>query len=351
MGIGAPISPPELLDPELQKQVYASEIGRVPPSSAADPRSFFIAIHRCCTQWLQGQTDTEGIGATAFVLSERLDVDPVYDAHATEFVQADRLDQGPPTVIPGPILLVSNNLRLCYARSSADTKVAGLVDELLSLGLGDRPSAIFVPNERALYFYQAGVGSKPSFLSEPEAIRGLNISDLGSIIDKFHEIYTRFPDGAGNCWHSATDRLVNKNAEIAIRNSLFTFLAFVVFRTDYIVREHQLPNGRVDIFIFGVALNSPRDHRVLELKVLRSRPSTWKKGDPNRPNSRAFMKAYSERGVRQASRYRDATCATEAHLICFDAQLEDIDLDVEAYAAARNVIHRRLFMESSTKNQ
>lgn len=346
-----PIDPtPAMPDPELQELVFVSEIGKAPPSAADDLRSFFLAVHRVCTRWMELNPDSMHVCASAFVLSERLELDPVYDAHMDEFARKGRLDQEPPQIIPGPILLVSRNLRLCHARACADSKVKGIVDDLKLLGLDARPTAIFIPAERTLLIFQNGVSNRITISAGPAILQGLDPADLGSVIERYHETFTRFPDGYGNCWHSATDRVVNKNAEHAIRNTLYMFLAFVVLRTDYIVREHQLPNGRVDIFVWGYALNSPKDHRLIELKVLRSRPSTWTKGKPNRANSRALMKDYCERGVRQAARYQKATAATEAHLVCFDAQLEDKDLDIDVYAAAQGVIHRRLYMESSTNS-
>lgn len=346
-----PLDPtPAMPDPDLQQIVFTSEIGRAPPSAADDLRSFFLAVHRCCAQWMTAHPDAHDVGASAFVLSERLELDPVYDAHMGEFAAQDRLDQEPPATIPGPILLVSRNLRLCHVRACADSTMKGIVDDLNSLGLQTRPTAIFLPTERTLLIYQNGVADRVSISAEPALLKGLDPTNIGALLDHYHETHTRFPDGYGNCWHSAADRVVNKNAEHAIRNSLYMFLALVVFRTDYIVREHQLPNGRVDIFVWGYALNSPKDHRVIELKVLRSRPSTWQKDKLNRPHSRESMKRYCERGVRQAARYKKLTAAAEAHLVCFDAQLENEDLNIDTYATAQGVIHRRLYMESSTKS-
>jgi hypothetical protein len=345
-----PLDPtPAMPDPELQKLVFVSEIGNAPASAADDLRSFFLAVHRCCARWMELNPDASDAGASAFVLSERLELDPVYDARMGEFALKGRLDQAPPKVIPGPILLVSRNLRLCHARACADGRVKGIVDDLKLLELDARPTAIFIPGERALLIYWNGVSNQMTLSANPALLKGLNIADLKSTIDRYHEVYTRFPDGLGNCWHSATDRVVNKNAEAAIRNTLFIFLGLVVFRTDYVIREHQLPNGRVDIFIWGVALGSMHDHRVIELKVLRSRPSTWHKDKPNRPHSRDSVKKYCERGVRQAARYKAMTAASEAHLVCFDAQLENEDMGIDAYAVTQGVIHRRLYMESSTK--
>jgi hypothetical protein len=333
------------LDPDLRAQVFASVIGDAPPSAAAELRTYFLDVHRCCVRWLEANADVSAARPTAFVLSERLDLDEVFENNAQTFVPLGRLD-GPalPSAF-GSIVLTSRNIRLAYSRGAPNDTVIGIVEELRRLGLGGRPTAIFVPGEKTLSFFNNGVDNRPTVAANAGALAKLDPANLLSLIEYFHENWTRYPDGLGACWDNAGNRIVERNAERNIRNHLFVFLSMVVYRTDYIAREHQLPNGRVDIFLYGLAVDDPEKHRVIELKVLRSRSIGWK--GKGRSYSDDVNKRYVEKGLRQARRYRTATNALAAYLFCFDARLEDAHIEVDAYAASLEVTWRRFFMESS----
>lgn len=339
---------PPPLDPALGGEVFVSHLGELPPSAAGDLRTYFLEVHRCCVRSLATLAGTPAPGATAFVLSDRIDLDPVYEGHTSEFTQTARLDLSTEAPALGPILLTSLNLRLVYRKDPPVRTVAGIVAELRALGLGARPTAVFVPSERMLTFYHCGVDDQPSMRANTDALAHLDPTDILALADYFHENWTRFPDGLGACWDNATARVVQRNSERSIRNSMFVFLNMVVYRSPYVVREHQLTNGRVDIFIFGVAIGSVlAHHKVLELKVLRSRAVGWKVGGKMRDYSDAGNKRYIERGLRQAARYRDASRATGTFLFCFDARLENTDFDVHAYATTLAVSYRRYYMEST----
>lgn len=332
-------------DPDLRAQVFASAIGDAPASAAAELRTYFLDVHRCCVRWLEASANPDTARPTAFVLSERLDLDDVYAGNASSFLAIGRLDG---SVLPssfGSIVLTSRNIRLAYARSAPVDTVNGIVHELRRLGLGTRPTAMFVPAERMLSFFYNGVDDAPTVTANTGVLAKLDPADLLGLIEYFHENWTRYPDGLGACWDNAGTRVVERNAERNIRNHLFVFLSMVIYRTDYIAREHQLPNGRVDIFLYGLALDEFEKHRVIELKVLRSRSIGWK--GKGRTYSDELNKRYVEKGLRQAHRYRAATNALAAFLFCFDARLDDAHIEVDAYATSLGITWRRFFMESS----
>lgn len=335
-------------DDLLKQEVFVTTIGRAPVGAAVDVRTYFTEVHRCCRQWLDTHGPKTG-SASAFVLSERIDLDPAYEAHSAHFAPTGRLDIPPSPPQLGPIILTSRNLRVGYAHACADGSVAGIVAHLLQLGLGSRPTAIFVPGERTLSLYVNGVDSGPSFVANTAALESLDPSDLSGTLEYFHQHYTRYPDGLGTCWDNAGLRIVERHAERNIRNSLFVFLSWVVYGTPYVTREHQLPNGRVDVFVYGVVLGDSKDHRVLELKVLRSRSAGWKPGGGRaRSYSEAANYRYVHQGVRQAERYRLTSGAREGFLLCFDARLAKAEIDVASYASERGVVYRWYWMESST---
>jgi hypothetical protein len=339
--------PPAPLDAALGAEVFVSSLGELPPGHAASLRTYFLDVHRCCIRSLAALGDVEG--STAFVFSERIDLDPMLDADASGFAHSARLDLHDDAPKLEPILLTSANLRLVYAKQCPDRTVAGLVAEIRAIGLSTRPTAIFSPSERTLTFYYAGVDDQPSMHANTDVLSGLDPKDVLALADYFHEKWTRFPEGLGTCWQNAGTRVVERNAERNIRNSMFVFMSMVVYRSRYVIREHQLTNGRVDIFIFGAALGpAPADHRVVELKVLRSRSVNWKIGGKNRNYSEKGNRRYVESGLRQAARYRLDSGASEAYLLCFDARLDNIDVDVHGLAGSLAVAYRRYYMESSS---
>jgi hypothetical protein len=335
-----------LIDRLLQQDVFVTTLGEVPPGSAGELRTYLLEVHRCCVRSIIASGDDVG-SATAFVLSDRIDLDPVYEARSADFSAVARLDGQDSGKVAGPILLTTANLRLVFHSDAIETTVAGIVTRLRELGLGDRPTVIFVPAERTLTFYQSGADNKPQIKTDALLDPALDPSNIVGLVDYFHDNWTRFPDGFGSCWDNATDRIVHRNAERHVRDNLYVFLSMVVYKSRYVIREHQLPNGRVDIFVFGFAIGPTDDsHRVIELKVLRSRSIGWK-GKKTRQYSEKANKRYVEQGLRQAARYRASTRALEAFLFCFDCRIANLDIDVVAAAGTSSVTYRRYFMEST----
>ena len=299
---------PELdptIDAVLQQEILVSRIGENPSQAASATGSFFEEMYRFCVRYMAAAT-TIGEEAIAFALSENgIDVDPVYEDHSDLFEPSGGLDLNkmPPTTI-GPVVLATRNLRMAYSTTSKEADALGVAKRLRELGLGSRPTAVFVASQRLLTFFPTGVDQKAVLSAKTDAIAALDPADLDGVLSYFHDNWTRYPTGFGTCWDNATTRVVERNAERNIRNHLFVFLGMVVYRSKYVVREYDRPNGRIDIFIFGVAMNEPDQERVLELKVLRSRSIGWAASSGRtRSYSDASNHRYVERGLRQAKRY------------------------------------------------
>ena len=280
-------------------------------------------------------------------------MDAVYETHSDAFKASGRLDRevSAATAI-GPVVLATRNLRIAFSASCAEADALGVAKRLRELGLGGRPTAMFVASQRLLTFYPSGVDQKATLRANTDVMAALDPADLDALLEHFHDNWTRYPTGCGACWDNATTRVVERNAERNIRNALFVFLGLVVYRprSKFVVREYDRPNGRIDIFIYGFAMNEPDKDRVIELKVLRSRSIGWSATTgKTRSYSEASNRRYVERGIRQARRYVDSTAAWEAFLVCFDARLEDIDIPVLPYAQELGVSYRRYYMESSVK--
>lgn len=339
------------IDPGLQEAILVSRLGENPSQASKETASFFEEVYRLCIR-LIGRDALLGEGAIAFALSENgLDVDAAYEAHSDSFQASGRLDREVPSAIEiGPVVLMTRNLRIAFSASCAKADAFGVAKRLGELGLGARPTAMFVASQRLLTFYPAGVDQKPTLKARTNALAALDPTDLDAVIGYFHDNWTRYPTGCGACWDNATTRVVERNAERNIRNHLFVFLGLVVYRSKFVVREYDRPNGRIDIFIYGIAMNEPDMDRVIELKVLRSRSIGWAaSAGKTRSYSDAGNKRYVERGLRQARRYVESTAAQEAFLVCFDARLENVDIAVLPYAQSLGVTYRRYYMESSAK--
>ena len=56
-----------------------------------------------------------------------------------------------------------------------------------------------------------------------------------------------------------------------------------------------------------------------------------------------------ERVLSSNSIAQQATASSEAYLCCYDARLDNTEIDVQVYAQSLNVVYRRYFMESSVK--
>lgn len=338
---------PSNLDTALQKKVFISTVGELLPMEARELDAFLLLVQRFCVCSLDS-SEACPLGACAFVLSERIELDPVYEKHSGEFSQSTRLDQGEGCSIPGAIILTTKNLRLAFYKGCSDQTAVGVVAELNRLGLSDRPTCIFLPSQQMLTFHPRGVSNKPTFSESTDTLRKLNLNSIETVVTYYHERYTRFPDGLGPCWDNAGSRVVERHAERNIRNSLFVFLSMVVYRTSYVVREYQLPNGRVDIFIYGL-LFTDQSARILEIKVLRSKTIGWR-GGKLKTYREAAIKKYVEMGIRQAKRYMDIIGSKEGYLLCFDARPLDKEIDIGTYAVTMGVKYGRYFMESSTKD-
>lgn len=347
---------PELdptIDTSLQQEIFVSRIGENPSQAASATGSFFEEVYRFCIRYM-ATAPVLGDGAIAFALSvDGIDVDPVYEEHSEVFMPNGRLDVDKPATPPlGPVVLTTRNLRMAFSTGSEEVNALGVAKALQELGLGARPTAVFVASQRLLTLYPTGVDQKPMLSARTDAIAELDPTDLSGVLTYFHDNWTRYPTGFGTCWDNAANRVVERNAERNIRNHLFIFLGMVVYRSKYVIREYDRPNGRIDIFIFGIAMNEPNQERVLELKVLRSRSIGWTPSTgKTRSYSDASNKRYIERGLRQAKRYVESTAAAEAFLLCFDARLTDDELPVQPVAEALGIGYRRYFMESTANEK
>src|ERR1700733_2107554 len=130
---------PPNMDSALREQVFVSRVGEVPTVPADSIDSFFLEVHRCCVRWI-GMYPSDTASPCVFVLSERLDIDPVYEQHADKFHPSVRLDTDQLPAVLGTIVLTSGNLRLAFSICDPSNKrVHEIVQTLQDMSLTDRP--------------------------------------------------------------------------------------------------------------------------------------------------------------------------------------------------------------------
>ena len=263
--------------------------------------------------------------------------------------QCERLTEDTCPIPKGRLVLCSRNLKLSVCQGADLVHLPEAIIYIRSLGLGDRPAVVLVPQEGLMVVHPDGVdghASESKALAKIPELADIDTGNLESCLEKFHVLETLYPSGLGCVWINAKDRLVERNAERSIRDNLFKFLRWQVFQDRRVIREHQQPNGRIDIFIYGDP-DDWGDDKLIELKILRSRPSTWIKGkSKDHPDSQSIK--YVQRGIAQTARYRDVTGVRHAYLCCFDARLENNDLGLFDKADDAGIILRCYYMESST---
>jgi hypothetical protein len=261
------------------------------------------------------------------------------------FVQSDSLaaDVDSRTVTPMPFLgtgndeivgstwLVQAELKNAYRLDGSAPSHASLLDHLVTVGFGSRPTIIVdarsQPWQPRLYPYGA---------SEPDLWIAIDLSDspvpeanMKDTVDRFWNQGLRTPELARQSnvpiWINATQGVPHPRPEQRIQWRLRDTL-IGAFPRRYIRAETRTEEGRSDIFIIAdvaAMAGTPAQSTdwVLELKVLCDMTST--------ANAIADAKAKAdealEKGVVQAIGYRTVQNGVQAALCCFEMRSTDED--------------------------
>ncbi|MEV4281654.1 hypothetical protein [Actinoplanes xinjiangensis] len=213
--------------------------------------------------------------------------------------------------------MVNDAIAYALAEDCDDEEIFRIIEE--DLGLGGVPAvtfdARFAPPQARFY---------PEGLSKTENARYLRSSsvaitadDIFEVFDRLHEQYLCTPDvqsKVGRLWHDATKGYASEDAEdqvqIVVRNGLTG-----AFPTCIIRAEQVQSTGRLDVEIeepMAGKRSTIIRHAVIELKVLRGLRSTGTKV------ADSYNRNWIDKGVRQASEYRNERGARLAALCCFD---------------------------------
>jgi len=348
---------PSNVDEKDLEATFANSFSYVPDGSSSSNDAFRDYVHKWLAEWVKRQFEfAEDINHAASKLSPAIFVFvewPQDIIHAGDVTLIEDFFCKTSTDISGKIIFANANLRSAYySKTPIKTTEQGAI--LLSgLGLQNAPCIIFKPAEEfKIAWSPDGISTSPSNITHLP-IKGLDKvskEELDEVLKDFHKRNTEFPNGTAMVWDSATKRIVIRNCEASIRDSLHRHLRDRVFASNakLILREYELENGRVDIWIAPSVVRPHTGACLIELKVLRSRPFSGSSSN-NATYSSNTNERWARRGVNQAARYKAIDNADLGYTCCFDARDDDNELpDIVKLANEKDVCFRRYFMYSST---
>lgn len=214
------------------------------------------------------------------------------------------------------------------------------------------PTLIVDPAHNEMHYCPNGiVGYRITFALNGKKLTPVTIENIDTALEIFHREHTQYPNGYTHyCFDDRSKRVLRREAEAIIRDALFLQLRRDTFQTQAIAREEYLPVGRPDISI-REASDLSRAVCVFELKVLRSRGTTRSLRGKPKPYDEAKMYRHARMGLFQACKYKQATNAALAYLVCFDGRdINSPQSEIEELCQKQGVISRRYYMETSARD-
>ena len=318
------------------------------------PEAFVEAAMLWLSRWVSEHGEVKVRSVAPFAILGAADATDVHDANpaggwTVEPFFRDEL----PLSVGGHLALTSSSMLEVFVRPTAATSLAELGNEILALGLGERPMIVVHPEDGRLVICPKGVhGSRLAAALDLRPITNLSEAVIDAELQRFHAEHTQFPNGFAHVFHDRKARVLISDAEGIVRDNLYLHFKHVAFRSKFIVREDHTPAGRTDLSIYDSQQNNSLAC-VIELKVLRSRGMSKKTGVGTRDYSAKVTLRHARMGVRQAQKYKEiATPNAQWGYIClFDGRDTDEDMpEVSAVADARGILYRRYFMESSARD-
>lgn len=346
-------APQALTSSGLKEKVFAERLGETIGHAELDDKlKFLIEALRLVETW-KGNAATPISGSFCFVMSEEgLDNEAVLDEYSEDFKNLLSLKSANfSSVEDGRIYLCSLNLRTSRGPKKGPTTSGPVLKWLEDHKLESHPTVIVQVSEELVLWYPDGTSTEASQNFQVDTSAFADHS-LDHFIEEFHKKFTMYPTGpAGTVWYSAKDWVVISRAEDHIRDWLWVYLDYIVYRSGSVLREVTETSGRSDLKIVRTHLNDDEGAIVVELKVLRS------KAQPNKPGKTKFTeysasktKKWVEGGIQQADDYRQAGDVKQVYCCCFDARSDKKDLECEDLAKSKDVILNYYPMYNERKN-
>ncbi|MBU1360127.1 MAG: hypothetical protein KKC79_02875 [Gammaproteobacteria bacterium] len=342
---------PQHVDRSSMQAVLRARLQAVNSRESDSGQAFLLRVSKWMHRWSQqclaekGAAGIKGIAPFAVVMPPLAGVDPSAGWADTPF-----FDEEPPTDLGGCIAVTSTSFAHVQTLSTGCTRLNDLGERLTDLGLRDQPMAVVIPSKGLVQLCPGGVFSERISINLDAApLTDVDETTMDRELASFHDSHTRYPNGFSHAWHDRKQRVLRRDAEDIVRDSLFIYLHYKAFRSKIVVREHQTSVGRSDISLLDNSSNQPITACVMELKVLRSRGMTKSKNEkPYKPEA---MRRHCLMGVKQAIKYKSVENAPLAYLCLYDGRdADDEVLDAKTAADAGVILYRRYFMETSTRD-
>lgn len=342
---------PQHVDRSSMRAVLRARLQAINARQSDTAQAFLLRVSQWIHSWSQqclAEKGIEGMRAIspfAVMLLPLAGVDPSKGWSSAAF-----FDEDPPADLGGCIAITSTSFAHVQTVSTGCTRLKDLGSRICAMGLEKQPMAVVIPSKGLVQLCPGGVfGDKISVDLDAAPLTDIDETTLDRELAQFHDWSTRYPDGVSHCWHDRGKRVLRRDAEAIVRDALFMYLSWKAFRSKVVLREHQTSVGRSDISLLDISRNQPLTACVMELKVLRSRGMT--KSQKEKPYKAEAMRRHSLMGVKQAIKYKSSENASLAYLCLYDGRDSDDDIeDAKAAATAGEVLYRRYFMETSTRD-
>ena len=342
---------PVHVDRSTMQTVLRSRLQEVNGRASDSSHAFLLRVSQWLHGWAQqcltatGAAGMKGIAPFAVVMSPLEGADP-----ATGWIDAPFFEHGAPSNLGGYIAVTSTSFAHVQTLNTGCTQLMELGERLTSIGLKERPMAVVIPAKGMVQLCPEGVfGEKISINLDAAPLTDVDEATMDRELQVFHDLHTRYPDGLAHTWYDRKQRVLHRDAEAVVRDALFAFLSWKAFRTKNVLREHQTTVGRADISLLDNSSHQPITACVMELKVLRSRGRT--KSQKEKPYKHEVMRRHALMGVKQAIKYKSAENAPLAYVCLYDGRDDDNEMvDAKTAADADNIMYRRYFMETSTRD-
>ncbi len=253
--------------------------------------------------------------------------------------------------IGGRLFLTTSPMLAVHSSTAQYVGLEGIALALSHFDFKILPTLIVDPaRNEVLYCPEGIVGNRITLALDGRKLTPVTVENIDNALEYFHQDHTQYPEGYTHCFDDRKKRVLRREAEAIIRDALFLQLKRDTFQTQYFAREEQLTVGRPDISIYE-APDLAKAACIFELKVLRSRGTTRQLGGEPKSYDDKKMWRHARMGLSQARKYKQATNATLAYLVCFDGR--DINApqsDIEQLCVGYGVISKRYYMETSTRD-
>lgn len=313
------------------------------------PDGFLEAMFVWANEWWNRNANQSFVGYEPFAfVHHAADIttpDPAEWNEALLFRERFSIDIG------GRLFLTTSPMLAVLSNATQHHGLDGTASALARFDFKMLPTLIVDPAQNQVHYCPEGIGgTRISLALNGRKLTPVTVENIDAALEVFHREHTQYPEGYTHCFDARKKRVLRRDAEAIIQDALFLQLKRDTFQTQYFTREEQLTVGRPDISIYE-APDLTKAACVFELKVLRSRGTTRQLGGKPKPYDDKTMWRHARMGLSQARKYKRATNATLAYLVCFDGR--DVNApqsDIEKLCHEYGVISKRYYMETSTRD-